>query len=96
MKNDSQNAASGSLNAKSATAFAIKFAFERPILLIAAVSLIAGIGLYLNWPAIVGLGLAPLILMLAPCTLMCAVGLCGKSAGKGKAGGEPPARDDQP
>ena len=96
MKKQSRHVASGSLSTRNVSNYAIKFSLERPILLIAAVSLIAGIGLYLNWPAIVGLGLAPLILMLAPCTLMCAVGLCGKSAGKGKADGEPPARDDQP
>lgn len=68
---------------------------RRPIVLVAAAALIIGAGLYLNWPAVVGLGLAPLILTFAPCALMCAFGLCAMSGNKNKAGGKPTPPDDQ-
>ena len=93
MKNESQNTA---VSFDAATARAVKYALKRPILLIAAVSLIVGLGLYINWPAIIALGLAPLVLMLAPCTLMCAIGLCARPRGKTTTDGELPSRDGQP
>lgn len=67
----------------------------QPILLVPSGALIIGAGLYLNWPAVVALGLAPLILTFAPCALMCAVGFCAMSASKNKSDGKPPAQDDQ-
>lgn len=66
---------------------------RQPTLLIASGSLIIGAGLYLNWPAVTALGLAPLILTFAPCALMCAVGLCAMSARKNKSDGKPPTQD---
>ncbi len=68
---------------------------RRPVFLVTAAALIIGAGLYLNWPAVVGLGLAPLILTFAPCALMCAFGLCAMSGNKNKAEGKPPPPDDQ-
>ena len=67
----------------------------QPILLVASGALIIGAGLYLNWPAIAALGLAPLILTFAPCALMCALGLCAMSASRNKSDGKPPVQDDQ-
>lgn len=68
---------------------------RRPIFLAASAALIIGAGLYLNWPAVAALGLAPLILTFAPCALMCAVGLCAMSASKNKADGKPPTQDQE-
>jgi|GEM_PF-5496600 len=93
---ENQNADAGTLSTTNLVTRVLRIAFRQPIILIAAAALVIGAGLYLNWPAIVALGLAPVVLMLAPCTLMCAVGLCGKSFTKGKAGGEPPSQDGQP
>jgi hypothetical protein len=39
--------------------------------------LVLVIGLSLNWGWLVAVGAAPVILSLAPCAIMCAVGLCG-------------------
>ena len=42
-----------------------------------------GAGLVLNWSWLVAAGVAPLLLALAPCAAMCALGLCmNKMAGK--------------
>jgi hypothetical protein len=35
-----------------------------------------GIGLALNWSWLVAIGVAPLLVALAPCAVMCALGLC--------------------
>lgn len=95
MENPIQNAGTGALSTKSLVTRVLASALRQPIILVASAALIIGAGIYLNWPTIVALGLAPVVLMLAPCTLMCAVGLCGKSSGKGKAGVEPPSQDGQ-
>lgn len=72
----------------------LKAAIRQPIFVVAAVAMVAGLVLYLNWLALVALGIAPLILTLAPCVLMCALGLCGMSASKNKPDGQPPTGDD--
>lgn len=42
-----------------------------------------GAGLVLNWSWLVAVGVAPLLLALAPCAAMCALGLCmNKMGGK--------------
>lgn len=51
-------------------------------LIVLAVSAIAG-GLYLSWGWLAAVGVAPLLLALAPCAAMCALGLCmGRGGGK--------------
>lgn len=52
---------------------------------------IVGAGLALNWSWLVAAGIAPILLALAPCAAMCALGLCmnrmgGKSCSEGKDG----------
>ncbi len=37
---------------------------------------VLGVGAYFNWPWLVAAGMAPLLLALAPCAAMCALGLC--------------------
>lgn len=69
-------------------------AIMQPIFLVATGALIIGAGLYLNWPAVAALGLAPLILTLAPCAVMCALGFCAMSASRNKSDGKPPVQDD--
>ena len=51
--------------------------------IIASVGLALGGGLYIGWGYVVAAGLAPLILGVAPCATMCALGLC-MGGGKGK------------
>jgi hypothetical protein len=54
--------------------------------LIALGLLAVGIGVALNWSWFVAAGLAPVILALAPCAAMCALGLCmHKLSGKPRA-----------
>jgi hypothetical protein len=44
---------------------------------------VLGAGLVLNWSWLVAVGIAPLLLALAPCAAMCALGLCmSKMGGK--------------
>lgn len=50
-------------------------------LILAAAALI-GAGMALNWGWLSAVGAAPLILALAPCAAMCAVGLCMKGGSK--------------
>ena len=75
---------------------------DRRVLMAIAAAVIVG-GAVLNWGWLVAVGAAPLILALAPCAAMCALGLCamgkgGKSCGKSETpaqaadGGTPAAR----
>ena len=41
-----------------------------------------GVGLFLNWGWLAAVGVAPLLLALAPCAAMCALGLCMKKMGR--------------
>lgn len=86
------------LNAKTGGMVArrLAVAIRQSIFFVAAVGAVSGLGLYLNWPAIVALGLAPLVLAIAPCVLMCAVGLCGITADKNKSDSKPPSKGGQP
>lgn len=43
----------------------------------------ASIGLYLGWGWLAAVGIAPVLLALAPCAAMCALGLC-MNKGRGK------------
>lgn len=96
MENQIKTAGAGTLSTKYLIIRVLWNATGQPIVLVALAALIVGAGLYMNWPTIVGLGIAPLVLMLAPCTLMCALGLCGKPGGKGKANRDSLGQDDQP
>lgn len=60
----------------------------RRALLLLAAALIAA-GLALNWGWLTAVGAAPIILALAPCLAMCALGLCMRGGGKSCDGGEP-------
>lgn len=44
-------------------------------------SLVAAAGLYAGWGWLTAVGLAPIILSLAPCAAMCAIGACAMSRG---------------
>lgn len=46
---------------------------------------VGGAGLAFGWPTLVALGIAPILISLAPCAAMCALGLC--MMGKGRQGG---------
>jgi hypothetical protein len=96
MEKQLQNAEPGTLSTTTLVARVITSAIRRPIFLVASGALIIGAGLYLNWPAVVTLGLAPFILTFAPCALMCALGLCAMSGSKNKTDGKPPSQDDEP
>ncbi|HEX9789687.1 MAG TPA: hypothetical protein VGA60_03405 [Kiloniellales bacterium] len=49
---------------------------------------VLGVGAMLNWSWLVAIGVAPLLLVLAPCAAMCALGLCmNKAGGKSRASG---------
>lgn len=56
----------------------------RRALILLAVAVV-GAGLALNWSWLVAAGVAPVLLALAPCAAMCALGLCmSKTGDKGK------------
>jgi hypothetical protein len=57
--------------------------------------------LYLNWGWLAAIGVAPLLLALAPCAAMCALGLCmnksvGKSCSKSSSDETPAAKNATP
>ena len=91
MENKTLNAETNGLSARLLNA-----AIRQPIFMVAVTAVVLGLGLYLNWPTIVALGLAPLILTFAPCVLMCALGFCGMTARKNRSDSNPPTEDDQP
>ena len=49
-----------------------------------ALAVIAGVaGAWLGWPALVAAGIAPLLIAVLPCLVMCALGLCIMKRGRG-------------
>lgn len=62
---------------------------RRGVIVLALVA--AGIGLYLGWGWLAAVGLAPLLLALAPCAAMCALGLCMRGGGKSSSTDAKPA-----
>lgn len=95
MENQTLNSEKSGLSTWDLAIRLLNTAIRRPVFVVATVAIVTGLGLYLNWPTVVALGLAPLVLMLAPCALMCALGLCGMSASKSKSD-DPPSQSDQP
>ena len=74
--------------AQTARALVLHYLGNRKVLALLAVVLV-GTGLALNWSWLVAAGIAPVLLALAPCAAMCALGLCmsrmgGKSCSDGK------------
>lgn len=56
---------------------------RRRLLLVGAATLMGG-GMALNWGWLTAIGLAPILLSLAPCAVMCGLGMCMKGgSGKG-------------
>ena len=63
--------------------------------LIIATLAVVVIGLSLNWSWLVAIGVAPLLISLAPCAVMCALGLCmSRMGGKSCSSEAPSARED--
>ena len=56
---------------------------KRTFLVVLAVAAV-GAGFALNWESLVSAGIAPLLLALAPCAAMCALGLCMGKNEKGE------------
>ena len=54
---------------------------RRTWLVVAAMAMLGGVAL--NWSWLVAVGIAPLLLAIAPCAAMCALGMCMKPAGEG-------------
>ena len=62
---------------------------RRGLMLLTGVVVVAGLAL--NWGWLVAVGVAPLLLALAPCAAMCALGLCmSKMGGKSCSSGSNP------
>ena len=67
---------------------------KRRIVLLAGLGTLAA-GLALNWGWLTAVGVAPILLSLAPCAAMCALGLCMRGGGAkscathGETGAEP-------
>jgi len=60
-------------------------------------ALLLGAGLALNWSWLVAVGIAPLLVALAPCAAMCALGLCmRKGTGESCSKQAGPARETPP
>lgn len=57
---------------------------DRRVLIAIALAVVVG-GAYLGWGWLVAAGIAPILLALAPCAAMCAIGLCAMGKGQGSA-----------
>jgi len=70
----------------------LKYWFRGRRGLIALAAVVLGTGAYFNWSWLVAAGIAPVLVALAPCAAMCALGLCmnrgaGDSCSSGEAAG---------
>ena len=77
--------------AQTSRALLVHYLGNRKLLVVLALTVV-GAGLALNWSWLVAAGVAPILLALAPCAAMCALGLCmskmgGKSCAAEKDGG---------
>ena len=77
--------------AQTAKALLAHYLGNRKVLVLLAI-VIVGAGVALNWSWLVAAGITPILLALAPCAAMCALGVCmsrmgGKSCSSGKDGG---------
>lgn len=60
---------------------------KQTLLLVAGAAIVAGLAL--NWSWLAAVGIAPILLSLAPCALMCGLGFCMKGgAGKSCSSGD--------
>lgn len=66
--------------AQTAPALLRHYFTNRMVLAVLAVAVV-GAGLAFNWSWLVAAGIAPILLALAPCAAMCALGLCMKGMG---------------
>ena len=73
----------------------LRLPLGRRSLMLAAMALI-GAGLALNWGWLTAIGAAPLILALAPCAVMCGLGLCMMGGSKSCASKTNPAGEPDP
>lgn len=62
---------------------------RRGLIILAVTALVAGA--WLNWGWLVAAGVAPILLAIAPCAIMCALGICASK----KTGGKSCCSDDQ-
>lgn len=53
---------------------------KRQVFLLAGTAVL-GIGLTLNWNWLTAVGVTPILISLAPCAIMCALGLCMRGGG---------------
>ena len=58
----------------------IRIPFGRRGLILSAMAVIAA-GFWMNWGWLTAIGAAPLILSLAPCAVMCGLGICCMKSG---------------
>ena len=63
----------------------LRIPFGRRGLILSAMAVIAA-GSWLNWGWLTAIGAAPLILSLAPCALMCGLGICCMKSGSKSCG----------
>lgn len=63
----------------------------RRSLLILAAAIVGG-GLALNWSWLVAAGIAPLLIAILPCAVMCVLGLCMHKKGGGSCSGGPSSK----
>jgi hypothetical protein len=69
----------------------------RPRVLLGLVAALMAVGLWLGWERLAFSGSLPLLLSLAPCAAMCALGLCmHRLTGRGCADRASPATADSP
>lgn len=78
--------------AQSARALLRHYLTDRRVLAVLAVAVV-GAGLALNWSWLVAAGVAPILLALAPCAAMCALGLCMRNMGGKSCAGEKSAAE---
>ncbi|UXX85365.1 hypothetical protein [Roseovarius pelagicus] len=64
-------------------------------LLFAGAATVMGGGMALNWGWLTAIGLAPILVSLAPCAVMCGLGLCMKGGSGGKCSDVGSANPDQ-
>lgn len=62
--------------------FLVPWLSKRRAILLAGIAIL-GTGIALNWNWLTAIGAAPILLSLAPCLVMCALGLCMRGGANG-------------
>lgn len=76
--------------------YAVRYYLRNRFVMLVIATVAIGLAAKFNWGWLVAAGIAPILLAMAPCAAMCALGLCMKGKAGLSADGQPNSRSSDP